>query len=180
MNEPVNTQEVNMDATFESWSCLNWPELIVAEAFSSDEPRDLFQLAAATEQPLDVVMEKLRAMEGEPVCLESRLEPEAIMRFASHLRRSAYWLCGRRLKERSQLTDTGDSAIVFTEWAGRIFFYKGAGRHARHLYLPEVRDKKDADKRRPKLASSSRHPAEAVESFQAFPWGLPIQDIAPG
>ena len=89
MNEAVNTQEVNMDATLGSWSCLNWPELIVAEAFSSDEPRDLFQLAAATEQPLDIVMEKLRAMEGEPVCLESRLEPEAIMRFASHLGRSA-------------------------------------------------------------------------------------------
>ena len=71
MNEPAHTQ--GMDATLGSWSHLHWPELFVTEAYSLDEPRDLFQLAAATELPLDVVMDKLRAMEGDPVCLESDL-----------------------------------------------------------------------------------------------------------
>ena len=36
LTQSKNTQEVAMDATLGNWSCLNWPELIVAEAFSSD------------------------------------------------------------------------------------------------------------------------------------------------
>ena len=164
-----------MDATLGSRGFLNWPELIVAEAFSSDEPRDPLQLATATDQPLDVVLGQLSAMGGELVDLDSRLTPEVIMRYAGHLKRSAYWFRGRALKERSQRTDTGDAAIVFTEWAGRIFLHQGAGKYARHAFSPEaraIRTETHADqlpRKRTKLTNSARHPAEAVEDFQPFP-----------
>ena len=94
-----------------SWSFLNYPELIVPEAFNDTPDRIPKQVAAATGVSLeDVELRFHEVFQGGERCYTM----EAIASYARLAGVSYYAYHGKRLIKHEQRTDNHDRSLVFT------------------------------------------------------------------
>ena len=189
--------------TIGSWSVLPRPDLIVPEAFVDDILRIPRQIAVATDERLEVVLQRFDEIFNGPGWRElPNITVRDILQYASDSRVSAYMYVGNHLEHVDQRDNHKKRAVVFVYWCGCVYFYKDMGtiardeaqkRYARELLNTNAnlsndsaKDATDARvyrqpcKKKYVLEKSRKHPPKPVEEFQPFPWHLALADVPGG